>query len=332
MRRTSLAALVCLTASACLTAPPRPRFPGADFAIPRSIRVQVVELGAPKIRDVGLEEYVQATVLSEFAPPAGDPSIVGRMLEVQAVISRTYAAAHVSRHAREGFDLCATTHCQLFDPARLQTSRWAESAALAVDRTAGVVLRFRGVAAQALFHADCGGRTSTASAVWGGDDREYLLAHADDGIPDDTHARWEYRIEIDSLGRALDADARTRARGDVNRIEIVRRDASGRAQDISIERVNAGARKAAARIERTTIHGDDLRQVLSRTFGPRAIRSTLLDVRRDGRSFVFSGRGFGHGVGLCQAGALARIRRGASLQDVISFYYPGTSMVLVSSR
>jgi stage II sporulation protein D len=326
VRRTSLAALVCLTASACLTAPPRPRFPAADFAIPRSIRVQVVERGAPEIREVGLEEYVHATVLSEFAPPTGDTAIVGRMLEVQAVISRTYAAAHVSRHAREGFDLCATTHCQLFDPARLQTSRWSEAAALAVDRTAGVVLRFRGAPAQALFHADCGGRTSTASAVWGGDDRAYLLAHADDGIPDETHARWEYRVAIDALGRALDADDRTKARGEVNRIEIVRRDASGRAQDVSIERVTAGTRRAAAPIERTTIHGDDLRQVLSRTFGPRAIRSTLLDVRRDGRSFVFTGRGFGHGVGLCQAGALARVRSGSSLAEIVQFYYPGTTL------
>ena len=56
---------------------------------------------------------------------AGEVETVERMLEVQTIISRTYAVSHLGRHAREGFDLCSTTHCQLFDPRRLQTSRWA---------------------------------------------------------------------------------------------------------------------------------------------------------------------------------------------------------------
>jgi stage II sporulation protein D (peptidoglycan lytic transglycosylase) len=72
------------------------------------------------------------------------------------------------------------------------------------------------------------------------------------------------------------------------------------------------------------VRGDEFRQVLSRAFGPRAIRSTLFEVRRAGAAFTFSGRGYGHGVGLCQAGALARLRAGATPSDVVRYYYPGT--------
>ncbi len=71
------------------------------------------------------------------------------------------------------------------------------------------------------------------------------------------------------------------------------------------------------------MRGDEFRQVLTRAFGPRAIRSTRFDVRRTGAMFTFSGRGFGHGVGLCQAGALARLRAGATPADVLRYYYPG---------
>ncbi len=83
-----------------------------------------------------LEDYVEATILSEFAPAGGDPAVVERMFEVQAVIGRTYAIGHLGRHAHEGFDLCDRTHCQLYEPARLKTSRWAPQAAEAVRRTA----------------------------------------------------------------------------------------------------------------------------------------------------------------------------------------------------
>ncbi len=92
---------------------------------PRFVKVKVSADAAP-VR-VPLEEDVRGTILSEFAPPSGDPADVERMLEVQAVIARTYATAHVGRHQRDGYDLCSTTHCQLYQPGRLKTSSWADS-------------------------------------------------------------------------------------------------------------------------------------------------------------------------------------------------------------
>ena len=191
-----------------MSRPVAPAIPSAGVALPRHVRVQFVEQGVTVVRDVPLEEYVQATAISEVAPAAGEFQTVERMLEVQTIISRTYAVSHLGRHAREGFDLCSTTHCQLFEPRRLQTSRWAAASSEAVAQTAGVVLMFDRQPAQALFHADCGGYTSTSSAVWGGADRAYLVARPDDGVPQEAHAAWQYDVSLADLTAALAGDSR----------------------------------------------------------------------------------------------------------------------------
>jgi stage II sporulation protein D len=265
---------------------------------------------------VPLEEYVQGAILSEFAPAAGDPGVVERMFEVQAVIGRTYALAHLGRHRADGFDVCATTHCQLFQPGRLRTSRWTGQTAEAVRQTTGAVLWFDGAAATALFHADCGGHTSSADDVWGGTAKPYLVSVADDGAARAAHATWRYEASRTAVLAALNSDPRTRAGARLDGLQVLERDEAGRAERIAIH----GA-------EERTVRGETLREVLGEALGARTVRSTWFDVRRTGATFVFEGRGFGHGVGLCQAGALARVRAGDTLTAILQHYYPGTRLV-----
>jgi stage II sporulation protein D (peptidoglycan lytic transglycosylase) len=316
----TIGTVLFLSSAACISTPIAPVTPATGAALPRHVRVQFTESGLAVVRDVPLEDYVQAAAISEIAPAAGDFETVERMLEVQTIISRTYAVSHLGRHAREGFDLCSTTHCQLFEPQRLQTSRWAAASSEAIGRTAGLILTFDRQPIQALFHADCGGHTSTPIAVWGGTDRPYLVGRPDDGVASAAHTDWQYEVSVDVLTAALASDARTRVSGALDTIGIVARDSAGRAERIALHgRVrNVGGSSASP-----VIRGDELRQVLTRAFGPRAIRSTHFDVRRTGSVFTFSGRGYGHGVGLCQAGALARLRAGARPADVVRYYYPG---------
>lgn len=292
--------------------------PAAPMDAPATLRVQVVDGTKRTIRRVPLETYVEGTILSEFAPAAGEAGVIGRMLEVQAVISRTYAVAHLGRHARDGFDLCATTHCQLFEPGRMRTSRWAPVAAEAVRRTASAVLWHGGAPASALFHADCGGHTSDAAAVWGGRALPYLTGVTDDGAASAAHRAWHYEATSDAVRRALNASAATRVGDRLTRISVLERDAAGRAVRLTL----AGA-------QTRTVRGEAFRTALTRAFGARTIKSTRFDVRREGAAFVFDGRGFGHGVGLCQAGALARIEAGATPQAVLRRYYPGTTLVVL---
>jgi stage II sporulation protein D len=321
VKRFALGALLVWSSAACVSGPVAPAVPSAGAARPRTVRVQFSEQGVTGVRlvieDVPLEEYAQATALSEVAPAAGEVGAVERMLEVQTIISRTYAVSHLGRHARDGFDLCSTTHCQLFEPRRVRTSKWAAASSEAVARTAGVILTFDRQPAQALFHADCGGYTSTASAVWGGDDRPYLVARPDDGAASDAHAAWQYEVSLADLTTALDVSGRLDA------VDVVSRDDAGRAERIAVQTRDRDAGTASAS---TVLRGDEFRQRLTRAFGPRALRSTKFDVRRTGVMFVFSGRGYGHGVGLCQAGAFARLRAGATPADVVRYYYPGTAL------
>ena len=285
-----------------------------EASVPRYLRVKPAST-APVVR-VALEDYVRAAILSEFAPPSGDPADIERMLEVQAVIARTYATAHIGRHRREGYDLCSTTHCQLYQPSRLKTSSWAPLAEAAAAHTAGMVLWYGTGPASALFHADCGGHTSAAVDIWGGMARPYLKAAADDGAAQSAHMTWKYEADRVELTKALNADARTRVGTELREITVAERDDGGRAVLITVK----GTRDV-------TVRGEDLRAVLSTAFGAKSIRSTRFEVLRQGTRFVFTGRGYGHGVGLCQAGAYARLRAGALPEQVLARYYPGTRLI-----
>src|SRR5262249_16736727 len=159
-----------------------------------------------------------------------DEAIAERLFEVQAIIARTYAVNNVGRHAKEGFDLCSATHCQLFEPSRLKTSRWAASAHAAVRRTAGELLWFGDQPARAVFHADCGGHTSDASAVWGGPAVPYLIAAPDTCASD--HTDWTFEAVASTVRDALNSDARTSVGASLDRIEVAGRDVAGRAEMI----------------------------------------------------------------------------------------------------
>lgn len=289
--------------------------PGSPFLVRPALRVSVpdrlmVRTGG-KIVSVDLESYVVDTILSEVSPLNESEAVVAGIFEVQAVVARTYAVARMGRHRSEGFDVCDSTHCQLYQPGRRSTSRFAQAAMGAAQETRGMILAYESRPIEALFHADCGGATAAAEAVWGGTPVPYLQASVDD-LPDPTHRPWRVTVKAAQLQKALNIDTRTSVGKRLDSIAIAARDESGRAAGLSV------------RGEKSfTVRGDVLRSVLNRTLGDRAIMSTLFTIQRQGADYTFSGTGFGHGVGLCQRGAAARLRRGDSVEDVLRAYYTG---------
>jgi stage II sporulation protein D len=283
------------------------------FDLPDHIKVRV----DGRVRSIPLDEYVLGSVLAEVSPVDETPTTAARIFEVQSIIARTYAVAHAGRHRRQGFDLCDTTHCQLYDPARIKTSRFTPIAREAVAGTTRRVVMFARRPAEALFHADCGGWTTSADAVWGGRAVPYLKT-ANDTQPSLSHRSWRFAVPFGKLRDALNRDKRSRVGSRLDGIDIVKRDASGRASTVVLR----GQYKPVLR-------GDDLRAIMNETFGDRAVQSTKLTIARTRDSFVFTGAGFGHGVGLCQAGAAARARRGESFEDIVTAYFDGASVVRV---
>ena len=300
--------------------PPRP-FPGTPRPAPGPgarvslIRVRTMSEGRPVVLAMPIEEYVLASVLSEVAPPHGDLNVMKRIYEVQAVVARSYAVASRGRHASEGFDVCDTTHCQLVDLQRPAKSRWANLAREAVSATHGHLLYYQNAPASALYHADCGGYRAAASDVWGGAEVAYLTSEPDPLPAGRAHMSWTYSIDREKLRAALNRNPRTAVGDRLDTIDVQGRDASGRARLVLLN----GARAPVVR-------GEDFRAAVAALLGPRSIRSARFEVRREGERFIFSGQGFGHGVGLCQAGAAARAAAGQSAETILSFYYPHTRL------
>ena len=204
--------------------------------------------------------------------------------------------------------------CQLYEPARVGPSRFTTEARAAVNRTQGELIWFGGRPIDALFHADCGGYTDAPENIWGTPPLAYLCARQDQ-VPSLVHRRWQAIVSEDALRTSLNVDARSAVGARLDSLIIRTKDVSGRAAEI------------VAKGERTQVfHGEDLRTLLNRVLGPKGLQSTRFTVTRRGNMFVFDGEGFGHGVGLCQLGAMARLRRGASVEDVLNYYYPGATL------
>jgi stage II sporulation protein D len=309
------ACLAAALAAACAGAAPQPRTVPSVPAPEVTLRVR---LASGRIVELPIENYVRASILTELAPVSRDPAALARVFEVQAVLARTFALTGRGRHGREGFDLCATTHCQLVDLDRPAQSRWREVAEAAARATAGRALHYEGRPALTLFHADCGGHRSAAGEVWGGRERPYLTGGADP-LPDGSaHAGWRFQIARNRLRDALDRDPLTSPGSRLDRVEVFRRDAAGRAALVLL----AGERAPVVR-------GEELRAALARALGAAALKSTRFTVRQDEDRIEFVGQGLGHGVGLCQRGAMKRAEAGESVEQILQFYYPGTVLDLL---
>ncbi len=302
---------MALVVTACTL--PEPRSPSPALRLPDRVTVRA----GGRIVPVPIEEYVLGSVLAEVTPINEGDAVVSRIYEVQAVIARSYAARHVGRHRAAGFDLCDTTHCQLYDPGRIRTSRFATTARQAVTRTSGQILRHGAQPVEALFHADCGGATTSAEDVWGGRALPYLVPTSDE-VPTLQHRHWQHTVTGDALRAALNRDARTAVGARLAGIDVVSRDLSGRATSVALR----GEREHVVR-------GEALRTIINRTLGDRAIQSTRFTLTRIGPQYVFAGSGFGHGVGLCQAGAAARARRGDTVPDILAAYFNNATLAKV---
>lgn len=280
--------------------------------LPAHVTVRLGGKSGARVVTMPLEEYVLGAVRAEVLPATLRAQPPSPALDVQAIVSRTYATANLGRHAAEGFDLCDTTHCQVYREA-VAGEGPSDHAARAVAATRGRVLTFEGRPIQALFHADCGGHTASAAAVWGGSDAPYLGAVTDWFCARRQDAGWTFAADTAAIARALNGDTRTRVGDRLRRIDIVARDPSGRALAVTL----AGARTVSIRAE-------VFRAAMTQAFGARSIRSTWFDVSREGSGFRFTGVGFGHGVGLCQTGTALRASARQTPAEILAHYFPGT--------
>jgi stage II sporulation protein D len=213
-------------------------------------------------------------------------------LKALAVAARTYAVCNRGRHKRESYDLCGKTHCQA-----LKLDAASSLVADAVAATEGELLWYEGRPAEAFHSRHCGGTTASVQELWPEIHAPYLKQQPDTFCLS-TDAAWTAEF------------ARTPN-------QILRRTPSGRVAELMVN-----GRRMTAELFHKQI-GDQ--------YGWARVRSFSFEIVERGDKVVFEGRGYGHGVGLCQAGAAARARAGHTYRQILGFYYPGTTVALSGS-
>ena len=263
------------------------------------VRLNKVKKSLTVINLVPTEEYLRGVVSKEMSP-----SFPLEALKAQTVAARSFAMKNRRRHEAEGFDLCATTHCQVYDGFCE-----FESIERAVEETRGKILMFGGKIADANFHTDSGGMTENVGDVWG-TAVPYLVAVREVvklGEP------WTVKVPVkdfssrfgDGFGKLKSVKLSTLTIGK----EAVDRSSSGRVKSAQI----VGTKKTVK------LTGNDLRRKFS-------LPSTLFDMKLDGGEVVFTGYGHGHGVGMSQVGAKSYAQDGWSYEKILAHYYHGAQL------
>ncbi len=266
--------------------------------------MRVLRLASHRVEAVALEDYVSAVLPAEIgnAPAAA--------LEAQAIAARSYAIGKTNRHVEEGADVCDGTHCQVYRGRGSSTP----ASRRATEATKGVVLTLSGRVIAAPFHACCGGRTSRPAEVWDDEETPDIAPVDDDACLGGPGSVWEFRLpraEVQVLGGAVGL---SRARY----LEVF-----GRGRDGRVASVRFVAPKGIARV----VRGFEFRRVANELWGWSSVRSTAFELTEERHQYVLSGRGTGHGAGLCQVGAIARARRGETAEHILRHYYPGVSFI-----
>ena len=273
-----------------------------------SLPLRVLRTASGRIEEVPVETYVAAVLPGEIGRRASVAA-----LEAQAVAARSYALARRERHVEEGADLCDSVHCQVF---RGLSSATLETRA-AARATEGVVLVQGGRVIAAPFHAVCGGMTARPRDVWDDEEIPDLIPVADDACSGAPGFAWSFslpRRELPHLAGELGLPS-------ARFVEIFGRDDTGR-----VSMLRLAAPGGAQRV----VRGFDFRKVALEIWGWDSVRSTAFEMAESRTEYFLTGRGTGHGAGMCQAGAIARARRGESREAILGLYYRGADIGLSS--
>ena len=249
------------------------------------------------VNAVPFVDYVASVVASEY------PFSEIEGIKAQAVLARTYAARRLDPTA--GYDLDDHEGAQVYKGAGAVTDRsWR-----AADETRGETLTYDGELAEAVYSSSSGGHTADNETIWNGRPLPYLRGVPDPYDADAPDHTWTATVSSREVHRAL---AR-RHGGTVRGLRVVDVSREGRVRRIEL----VGSRE---------ISGSEFRATVNAALGYRTIRSTRFELASRGDDYVFTGRGFGHGVGMSQYGARAQAREGRSYRDILAYYFQGTTV------
>ncbi len=247
-----------------------------------------------------IEDYLYGVLPVEMSP---DWPL--EALKAQAVASRTYAMRFIN--PSKDYDVTNGVEMQVYNGTDKVNARIID----AVNSTRGEVLKYKGKLVMAFFHACCGGHTASSKSAWGEDIIKPLYGVQDPFCKPSRHSRWELYVSSSELLKFIQAQGSTALK--VKGLKIKGKDRSGRATSFTVT-TDSGSR---------TVKATDMRK----RFGNFEFRSTYITrVSPVKGGYELAGRGWGHGVGLCQEGAKFMAYKGRPYTKILRHYYPGASI------
>ncbi|MFT9494036.1 SpoIID/LytB domain-containing protein [Anaerosolibacter sp.] len=305
------------------------------------------------INRISLEEYLYGVVPKEMS---GTWPLEAQ--KAQAVAARNYAIEKLGSHNQYGFDLCATTHCQVYGgfDSEHERSRGA------VDETRGKFLTYNGELVTPFYHSNSGGHTENSENIWSSP-IGYLKGVSDPfsiGAPNDT---WTYVMTKDQIQEVL--NSKQLSVGDLNSIQVtsysdfgrvLKMEVSGSSDKKILEKEKVRSIFGYNNIKSTwfTVNTDASATVISGdASGPKQISSgnlfiaaadgarqldgsleqivvfngiELKNISFNANQYVFTGKGWGHGLGMSQWGAKKMAEEGYTYDQILTYYYTGTQI------
>lgn len=258
------------------------------------------------INVVKLEDYLKGVLYHEVSHRWPMEAI-----KSQAVASRTFALYQAEQNKNNYYYLKADTSSQVYGGVYAERYRTNK----AVEETKGKVLLYKDEILPAFFHATCGGKTEDSSRLW------KVKMTPLKGVRcafcrNSPHFSWERSIRLKEIKEKLNGAGYKLS--DIVSIDVKMRDKSGRVIQLSVK----------AKAGNISISAKDFRHII----GPTLLKSTNFAVDVKGTSAIFKGRGWGHGVGMCQWGAFAMAKKRMKVNQILKHYYPGARVVTLESK
>jgi stage II sporulation protein D len=228
-------------------------------------------------------------------------------MKAQAVAARTYALYQIQTNKKKDFDVTSDTYSQVYGGRSAERYRTN----LAIQRTEGKVLVFKGKVLPAYFHATCGGHTENAAELWQ-HDLEPLKGAECEYCTLSPHYKWKKNFRSKDIQEKLLTQGYKV--GLIQEVKVIERSDSGRVKMLQI--ISRDGKPL-------NISGKDFRQMI----GPNNLKSNKYDIKMLGYYFDVIGHGWGHGVGMCQWGAYFMSREQYNYDEILSLYYPGAELI-----
>lgn len=255
------------------------------------------EAGALKcVNEISLDNYIAGVVQAE----SGKRSFQ-EFYKVQAILARTFALSHLQKHGPEGFNLCDFTHCQAYFGKTTELDIMK-----AVTETRGkVVVDDNLNLIDAAFHSNSGGQTANSEDVWGSK-LAYLRSVNDTFSTKMPNAKWERKMAKEDWLSYLKL-----------KHNFPVQDSNARSLALTFKQ----------EYRRSYLEANNVKIPLKNIRTDLQLKSTFFSIFPQGDTLVFKGRGFGHGVGMCQEGAMRMAKLGYKYPEVINFYYQKTQLI-----